>query len=426
MATATKTIIQRLEYRKPEWFQETKELFNKVCRFYFEVIQDHEKILELSNKEALTALESLTHKTKQNPNPVNPLPYNVPAMFRRAAINAAVGAARSFYSSLDKYKAQKDKALAKGKKFTKRPPVPPREWHKNVVLYKGMYKDYTDRYIMIRLYTGTSWAWVKFSISNRAVPYGWNLGCPTVVLKKNRIQLHFCIKKTFKSPGKLEKQLKENPDFKVCAVDLNMGNSQAVCSILTVNGTKEAAFFIKGGNSLQHRRKQLLGKIAIKRSQYGGILPQDTQDNAKLWQKIKNIENYEAHRVSRRIVDFAIKHDANVIVFEHLESLKPDKGKYSRRSNTKRAYWLKAKIFKFTKYKAWSEKIITTRVNPRNTSKQCNACGKEVIRYAENSEAAGYTMGTPLFLCECGKRGNADLNASLNIGDKFYARYKAC
>jgi hypothetical protein len=47
-------------------------------------------------------------------------------MFRRAAINAALGAARSFHSNLERWRKQKAKAEAKGRRFTKRPPVPPR------------------------------------------------------------------------------------------------------------------------------------------------------------------------------------------------------------------------------------------------------------------------------------------------------------
>jgi putative transposase len=69
-------------------------------------------------------------------------------------------------------------------------------------------------------------------------------------------------------------------------------------------------------------------------------------------------------------------------VFEHLANLKPQKGKYSRRSNTKRAYWMKGHIFGSAKYKAWQHQIITCRVNPRNTSRECARCGALVIRYA--------------------------------------------
>jgi len=135
----TKTIVQNLEYRFPEWFKLTEQLFNEVAAFYFGIIQDHELILELTNKEALTELERLTHKTKDNPLPPFPLKRDIPAMFRRACINTAIGSARSFFSNLKKWKEKKSRVEAKGKKFTKRPPVPPRKWNKNTVFYAGMY-----------------------------------------------------------------------------------------------------------------------------------------------------------------------------------------------------------------------------------------------------------------------------------------------
>ena len=108
MAKATITIRQELQYQPHQacWFAATAALFNRVAAFYFEVIQAHEKVLELSSKEALTALEQLTHRTRANPNPVVPLSEiarEVPAMFRRAAIHAALGSAHSFSTHLKKW-----------------------------------------------------------------------------------------------------------------------------------------------------------------------------------------------------------------------------------------------------------------------------------------------------------------------------------
>jgi len=72
MAKATKTIKQPLSYKSAHapYFAATKVLFNQVAAFYFEVIQAHPGILDLSSKDALTALETLTHSTKDNPRPV--------------------------------------------------------------------------------------------------------------------------------------------------------------------------------------------------------------------------------------------------------------------------------------------------------------------------------------------------------------------
>lgn len=98
-------------------------------------------VFDLSNQEALTALEKLTHTTELNPHPVMPLTdigEDIPAMFRRAAINAALGSARSFYAYLEKWRKRKEKAESRGKKFKERPPVPPRAWNKSATLYAEM------------------------------------------------------------------------------------------------------------------------------------------------------------------------------------------------------------------------------------------------------------------------------------------------
>ena len=75
MAKAITTIKQVLNYQPDHvvWFAANQALFNRVAAFYFEVIQAHEKVLDLSNKDALRALEMLTHTMKKNPTPVMPL-----------------------------------------------------------------------------------------------------------------------------------------------------------------------------------------------------------------------------------------------------------------------------------------------------------------------------------------------------------------
>src|SRR5712691_10560285 len=84
---------------------------------------------------------------------------------------------------------------------------------------------------------------------------------------------------------------------------------------------------------------------------------------------------------------------------------------------------MKGRIFTYAKYKAWNEKIITSRVNPRNTSRQCHRCHRLVIRYNAGQPMEGYTRGASLVLCEhCSMQGHADRNASLVIGQRLIAR----
>ncbi|MEW6735306.1 MAG: transposase [Acidobacteriota bacterium] len=420
MATATKTIIQQLETKHPDWVAATSELFNQAIVFYFDILQGHQSLLELPTKQLLTHLEKLSVKTVFNPEPTFPLPWELPAMFRRACINSAIGRARSFYSNLERWHKQKEKAEVKGKKFVERPPVPPREFHQHPLLYAGMYR-FDGGNVLLKLFTGTTWCWIKFRMAGRTTPPDWQAASPKLVLKAKRITLHIPIEKQIKV-NKIQQQIKADGEFCICAVDLNINNNLAVCRILRADGSLIASRFIGGGDSLSGRRKRALGRIANKRSKTGSLNKAE-KDNKQLWAKVNNIDKYEAHRVSRRIVEFAAEYGAKVIVFEHLANFRPERGKYSRRANSKRSFWLRGKIFAFTKYKAFELGIITSRVNPRNTSRDCAYCGTKVARHNQGEEPIEYRAGAPLYTCPNGHKGNADLNAANNIALRLFARY---
>jgi len=141
---------------------------------------------------------------------------------------------------------------------------------------------------------------------------------------------------------------------------------------------------------------------------------------------VRHLDEQVAHRVSRRIVEFAQAHGATLLVFEHLIPYHPKKGSFSQRGNEKCAYWLRSKIFRYSQYKAWAEGIITCRVSPRDTGRECASCNAQVTRYNKGQATSGSTPAAPLMLCTaCGMRGNADRNASLNTGQRLFARYQS-
>src|ERR1700730_2951667 len=349
-------------------------------------------------------------------------------MFRRAAINAALGSARSFFSHLKQWRTRKEKheakparTGAKKKPFRERPPVPPRSWKKSAPFYAGQWKDRQDHSILLKVWTGTCWCWVKVRTLGRDIPALFELGSPQLIRHGNKWWLHTSIEKTFTAPPKIAEQVSK-PQTQICAVDLNINEHMAVCTVQTVEGTIIATRFIGGGRAIAGFRKKLLGRIARNRSQTG-IIAEDEQDNADLWRKIRHADEHLAHLVSARIVQFAIEQGASILVFEHLGNLRPEKGKYSHRGNSKRAFWMKGRIFNYAKYKAWNLGMITSRVNPRNTSRECARCHSLIVRYAQGQPVEGYTPGTPLCLCQqCRMRGNADRNASLIIGQRLIAR----
>jgi IS605 OrfB family transposase len=438
-AQATKTLRQPLEYRPriSEWLATTQALFNQVAAFYWNVLDAHPGVLELLATDALTALERLTHTTAANPQPDMPLSDvadHVPAYFRRAAIHAALGARRSFQTHLERWQRAKAKAAVKGKPCRVRPPIPPRTWNRSVVPYTGMWKDATAQRITLKLFDGQTWRWVRFRLGGQAALDGWDRGSPQVVRHGRHGTcwwLHVPISRALPRPQPVARQLAPatDPPPLLCAVDLNINDALAVCTVQRADGTVVASRFLRGGDALHGRRKSLLGRIARNR-RLTGIIAKGETDNVALWAKIRHLDEDTAHRLSRRIVDFAHRHGASILVFEHLSSFRPERGKYSRRANARRTYWLRGRILHYSRYKAWNAGIVTCRVSPWKTSQHCARCtgqGRqvEVARYGAGQPRTGYQPGAPLVWCSvCQKEANADFNASRNIGFRLVARHR--
>jgi hypothetical protein len=155
------------------------------------------------------------------------------------------------------------------------------------------------------------------------------------------------------------------------------------------------------------------------------------------WRKLSNRENEAGKSFARQIVEFANYWQCSIISFEHLKNLKPCRGKYSRRSNQKRAYWLKSKVFNEVNRVAFQDYgILTNRVNPRNTSK-LDPWGQDLARLDNYSGTAA------IKLIKSGEIGNtyqpganfvvninsnysthSGLNAARNIGLKAILRHR--
>ena len=58
------------------------------------------------------------------------------------------------------------------------------------------------------------------------------------------------MEKKFKSPATIEEQVTTNAETRVCAVDLNLNEQLAVCTVQTVEGTILATRFIGGGKEI--------------------------------------------------------------------------------------------------------------------------------------------------------------------------------
>src|SRR5262249_24947452 len=149
-----------------------------------------------------------------------------------------------------KWRREREKATAKGKKWTKRPPVPPRTWNKSTVLYAGQWKEREGSHILLKVWTGTVWSWIRVRLTGRPIPEGVETGSPSLVRRGGTWWLHTPVEKQFASPPKMEKQVTTSPQTKICAVDLNLDSHLAVCTVQTVEGTILATRFIGGGREI--------------------------------------------------------------------------------------------------------------------------------------------------------------------------------
>lgn len=123
------------------------------------------------------------------------------------------------------------------------------------------------------------------------------------------------------------------------------------------------------------------------------------------------------HVLSKRIVQNTTP--GSTIAIENLKNIretsKIGRGKKDKNVSTKRRLhaWTFDQFYSFLSYKAQEKGIQVVKVDPRHTSQQCSRCGHQ---HRSNRKSQS------LFLCrECGYCLNADLNASLNIRNKYLA-----
>jgi putative transposase len=122
--------------------------------------------------------------------------------------------------------------------------------------------------------------------------------------------------------------------------------------------------------------------------------------------KEARFRKHENHGISRAIVASA-KDTSRGIAVEDLNGIRERLPVWSRDARNKLSGWSFAQLVSFLAYKAQLAGVPIVKVDPRNTSRTCSACG-HCARDNRKSQAK--------FLCvSCGMSMNADQNAALNI-----------
>lgn len=155
--------------------------------------------------------------------------------------------------------------------------------------------------------------------------------------------------------------------------------------------------FLRVREQMQERRRDFQKDLTLTKGGKGKS--KKTQLLNKLRENEKNFCKTYNHTMSKRVVEFAKKHNCEYI---HIENLTKDGF-----SNSILRNWSYYELQKFIKYKADREGIVVKYIEPAYTSQMCSKCG---YTDKENRQTQAE------FKCiSCGFKLNADHNASINI-----------
>ena len=283
MAKAMKTIRESLNYQPQhaEYFAANQALFNRVVAFYFEVIQAHEGVLRPHQQRGphgpgkahpCDGEEPFSHSAAHGDRRGHP--GDVPSCCHQRRL----GSARSFSSSLKKWRTRKEKAQSQTRperaeeEAVQRAPARPPPCMEQVGSLVRREVERAHRLIhpaqsldrhLLELGQGphvgrASARWVEVG-SPALVRRGSSGGCTPPLKRRSRVR------------PKSTEQVTTNAETRICAVDLNLNEHLAVCTVQTVEGTILATRFIGGGRAIAGFRKQQLGRIARNRSRLASL-----------------------------------------------------------------------------------------------------------------------------------------------------------
>lgn len=266
-----------------------------------------------------------------------------------------------------------------------------------------MYRKISDTEALVKVYYRKDWVWIPIRVKGQDLykrgVYDWKECNPKLVQVGKKFFLHISYEKNI--------QLNQTSytEQRICAVDLGI-NQSAVCSIMDSNGTVVARKFIHQPTE-KDRLYRMTNKLRKAQRQSGKI------QAPTYWRKINGYQKHIVHHTSHEIVKFALKHDCHVIVFEYLSQMKVPKGFYgAKKLRFKLHYWRKIGIQNKVTEMAHYQGMRISRINPRNTSALAFDGSGQVERNQKRDLA---TFST-------GKIYHADLNASYNIGARYFIR----
>ena len=387
-------------------FEETIKLYRKALSYLIKVVnQEWYSLKDLSSKERVNLTEKLTHTTKDNPNPKYDFDnhfYKFPSYFRRSAIQDALGIVSSYQSNLENYTQERYNAISNGKPFKKKPPQLQLKHYKNPVFYKGnMFNKYNGRELLLKIYKNNDWVWTSVYLKKTDYNYlskqKGQEQSPSLVKKGRKYYLQFSYKEDVKlSKTKLKDQT-------ILAVDLGVNHS-AVCSVMTADGTVIGRHFINQPIE-KDRMHKLIKRLKLKQKQSGR-----KTKYPKIWAKINGYNTQIVNDTVCQIGLLIERYNVDCLVMEYLD-FKETKRKGN--NTHKLLMWRYRAIQQKLELKAHQFGCRLRRVSAKNTSKLAFD-GSGIIN-RDNQNAS-------LCIFKNGKQYNCDLNASYNIGARYFIK----
>lgn len=388
----------------------TINLYREAVAFLIDIFNKEWTNLEpLTGKNRNNFAEKLVHSTNKN---IATYDFDdkfnkFPSYLRRCAIQDALGIVSSYRSNLNNYELDRYEAISNGKKFKKKAPSLSLKHFKCPAFYKGnMYERLNEDIVQLKLFIKNDWVYKTFKLRQQDINYinkkcSSLKECSPLLVRKGR---NFYLSYSFKGQTTLNKtRLK---DQKILAVDLGL-NKSAVCSIISYDGTVHKRLFINQKREKDHQNI-LINRLKVKQRLGGRFAT-----NKSLWSKINGLNTHITNDTVNKIITFATENKVDVIVFEYLDFTKRKKV-YGKNNIASRLHlWCQRTIQSKVEDKAHAVGIRVNRINPKNTSALAFDGSGYVKRDKFNHSLCTFTTG---------KQYNCDLNASYNIGARYYIK----
>ena len=383
----------------------TAGIYRKAVDFFIGVCDREWDVISLRKMqtERVNAIESFTVKTSKRPA----VPYDFgkdfykfPSYLRRAAISEAVGKVSSYRSNLKNWEAADPCSRGRRPGYPKAGYVYPAMYRDNMFVRTGTYTA------SIKVFTRRTWDWLDVELCKGDVNYilhhcGGRKECVPTLQRRGKLwYLDFAFEERITLPDT------DASARRILAVDLGINNA-CTCSVMEPDGTVTGRKFLKlpGEND---RLTKALGRIRKAQRHGAKKMP-------RLWARVKGINDDIAVKTADFIVKTAVLYDVDTIVMEHLDVRGRKRGSKKQRLHHWKAMYVQSMVTD----KAHRERIHVSTVCAWNTSRLAFDGTGRVKRGRESEKTAdNYSI------CKfsTGKIYNCDLNASYNVGARYFIR----